>query len=227
MLTPSEYKLLENCFLFSEDSKTEEGVERKNAFLASKDCKIFEFSKGDIIFGADDNNKGFGILLKGKAVAACSSNEKGSLKNFGAGEVFGAASVFCENEKKSFATVKATSTCRVLFITKEGLKRFLMDNPKTAFAYITFLSSRVEFLNRRIKTFTEGQATERLCKYILENENTLDNINFAALARTLDISRASLYRARGELEKTALVEFGAKSIKIINKTELLKVLNKE
>lgn len=227
MLTPSEYKLLENCFLFSEDLKTEEGQKRKNKFLASKDCKILEFSKGEIIFDNNENSNGLGILLRGKAVAACSSNDKGSLKIFGAGEVFGAASVFCENKKQSFARVTANSACRVLFITKEGLKRFLMENPKTAFAYITFLSSRVEFLNRRIKTFTSSQAAERLCKYILENEAALAKVNFASLARTLDISRASLYRARGELEKTGAVEFGPKNIKILNKTELIKVLNKE
>lgn len=226
LLTPSEYELVRNSFLFSANSKTEEGAKKMNSFLASRDCKILEFSKGEAIFSSEENSKSLGILLRGKAVAA-SSGEKSSLKIFGSGEVFGAASVFCENKKASFASVFANSACRVLFITREGLKRLLMENPETAFAYITFLSGRVEFLNRRIKTFTSSQATTRLAKYILENESALDCVNFAFLARTLNISRASLYRARNELEKTNSVEFGTKSIKIKNKTELMKVLNKE
>ena len=222
MLTPSEYKMLKTCFIFSE-MKTDD----MNAFLASKECKILEFSKGEVIFGKNEVNNGLGILLKGKAMAACSTEKDSSIKVFSSGEVFGAASVFCEKKNHSFALVKANTACRVLFIEKEGLKKLLCKSPETALKYIGFLSERVEFLNRRISTFTEGQATVRLCKYILENENTLGNINFAALARTLDISRASLYRARGELEKTNSVEFGTKSIKVINKTKLKKVLNKE
>ena len=219
---PSEYKLLQNCFLFSEMRNDD-----MNAFLMSSECKILEFSKGEVIFGKNEVNNGLGILLKGKAVAACSTEKDSSIKVFGLGEVFGAASVFCEKKNHSFAALLANTACRVLFIDKEGVERLLTENPKTALKYIGFLSERVEFLNRRISTFTSSQAAERLCKYIIENETALENVNFASLARALDISRASLYRARAELEKTNSVEFGSKSIKIINKTELMKVLNRE
>lgn len=222
MLTPSEYGLLKTCFLFSE-MKTDD----MNTFLTSKACKILEFFKGEVIFGKDEVNKGLGILLKGKAMAACSTEKNSSIKIFSSGEVFGAASVFCQKKNHSFATILANTTCKVLFIEKAGVERLLSENPKTALKYIGFLSERVEFLNCRISTFTSSQVAERLCKYIIENENALSNVNFASLARALDISRASLYRARAELEKTNAVEFGSKSIKIINKTELIKVLNKE
>ena len=222
ILTPREYGMLQTCFLFSKMRNAE-----MNAFLKSKECKILEFSKGEVIFGKNEVNNGLGLLLKGKAMAACSTEKDSSIKVFGSGEVFGAASVFCEKKNHSFATVKANTACKVLFIEKEGIKKLLHQSPETALNYIGLLSERVEFLNRRISTFTSSQAVERLCKYIIENENDLDNVNFASLARTLDISRASLYRARGEIEKTNSVEFGSKSIKIINKTELMKILNKE
>ena len=198
-----------------------------NTFLSSKDCKILEFSKGEVIFGKNEVNNGLGILLKGKAMAACSTEKNSPIKIFSSGEVFGAASVFCQKKNHSFALIKANTACKVLFIEKTGVERLITENSEAALKYISFLSNRVEFLNRRISTFTSSQVAERLCKYILENENTLDNVNFASLARTLDISRASLYRARGELEKTNAVEFGTKNIRIINKTELMKALNKE
>ena len=217
MLTPKEYEMLGSCFLFSEFIKTEEGRRKLNSFLTSKHCKILEFSKGETVVGKETDNR-LGILLKGKAVAACSSDERSSLKIFGSGEAFGAASIFCE--KMSFALVKANTACKVLFITNEGIEELISESPKTALNYIRFLSNRVEFLNKRISTFTSSQATERLKKYILENEDALDKVNFASLARTLDISRASLYRARKELETINAVHFGSKSISIIDKNLL-------
>lgn len=225
MLNQEEIKTLEQSFLFEDAFKTDKDKKKLYDFLASKHCSISEFSKGETVFGKQGQNE-LGILLKGKAVAACSTDDKSSLKIFSTGELFGAASVFCKNS--SFAKVKAKTSCRVLFITNEGVKRLISDNPETAFKYISFLSNRVEFLNRRIATFTSNQAAERLAKYILDNEGkgTLEGVNFASLARTLDISRASLYRARRELEMTGAVTFGSKTIKIVNKTEFEKVLNK-
>ena len=223
MLTPKEYEMLKSCFLFSEIIKTEEGKDKYNSFLASKYCKILEFLKGETVFGEEKDNR-LGILLKGRAVAACSSGEKSSLKIFSSGEIFGAASIFCTKDKSSFAKVKASTACRVLFITKEGIENLIKESPETALKYISFLSDRALFLNHRISTFTSNQATTRLCKYILNNEkqNEIKNVNFASLARTLDISRASLYRARKELETINAVRFDSKSITIIDKKALQK-----
>ena len=219
MLNQHDANILKGCFLFDNNECNSKSL---SDFLASDYCHVKEFSKGDIIFGADSSTDKLGILLFGKATALCSNDDKSSLKVFCEGELFGAASVFCEGSNSSFAKIKAVTTCRVFFITREGVERLICSQPAVAVKYIRFLCERVEFLNRRISTFTSNQAINRLCKYILDNskQGVLADVNFAALARTLDISRASLYRARKELEISGAVLIGSKSITVLDENLL-------
>jgi len=218
-----DIKILKNCFLFENaDMSTEPSYKALSDFLDSDDCLVAEFLKGDVIFGTDSTADKLGILLSGKATALCSNDGKGSLKVFCEGELFGAASVFCEADSSSFVKIKAATACRVLYITREGVEKLIYSQPVIAVKYIRFLCDRVEFLNRRISTFTSNQAINRLCKYILGNakNGVCSDVNFAALARTLDISRASLYRARKELEISGAVLIGSKSITVLDENLL-------
>ena len=195
MLTLSDYEILKSCFLFEDMGDFE--VSKLNDFLLAENCNIVEYKKGEFIFD-QESSYSLGILLSGKATAVCSQGDKGALKSFSKGEVFGAAGVFCKNAKAVMSKVKATATCRILFLSRNTIEKLLKSNPNRAIKYIEFLSNRVEFLNNRISTFTSNQAVRRLAKYILENAEALQHtdVSFAALARVLDISRASLYRAK-------------------------------
>ena len=223
MLNQHDTNILKSCFLFENtDVNSGRGSLALSDFLTLDYCHVKEFSKGDIIFGKDSTADKLGILLFGKARALCSNDDKSSLKVFCEGELFGAASIFCEGSNSSFAKIKAVTACRVFFITREGVEKLIYSQPAVAVKYIRFLCERVEFLNRRISTFTSNQAINRLCKYILDNakQGVLADVNFAALARVLDISRASLYRARKELELSGAVLIGSKSITVLDKNLL-------
>ncbi len=217
MWTCSDMKILQSCFLFlgeSEDSLAD--------FLHSEYCEIMTFAKGDTVFGEEKSRERLGLLLSGRATALCADGAKSALKTFTKGELFGAASVFCENSSLPFSKIKAAAACRVLFITREGVERLIYSEPTRAVEYIRFLCGRVEFLNRRISTFTSKEATERLAKHILQNaeDDLCENVNFTALAKTLDISRASLYRARNELENSGAIRIDGKNIVIVHRDAL-------
>ena len=215
MLTLSDFKILRSCFLFEDVGSNE--LFKLNAFLAAENCKVVQFKKDELIFGESGSYQ-LGILLGGKATAVCSEGDKSALKSFSEGEVFGAAGVFCEETNTCFSKVKAISSCRVLFIGRECIEKLIKSNPERAIKYIEFLSNRVEFLNNRIATFTSNQAVSRLAKYILENADAIseEEISFAALARILDISRASFYRAKNELEEAGAAMLDAKKITLLN-----------
>ena len=219
MLTLSDFKILRGCFLFEDIGNNE--LFKLNEFLTAENCSVVKFQKDEYIF---DENSSYqlGILLDGKATAVCSEGDKSALKNFSEGEDFGAAGVFCKDCKNSFSKVKAVSSCRVLFIGRDCIVKLLKCNPERAIKYIEFLSNRIEFLNNRIATFTSNQAVRRLAKYILDNADSLadEEISFAALARSLDISRASFYRARGELEEAGAAVLDSKTITILDKDTL-------
>ena len=213
MLNSEELKLIKSCFLFSGISD-----EELNCFLESGDCFISSFEQG---------KKRLGIILSGKASANCTDHSKSSIKTFCAGELFGAASVFSKADSESFSKMKAISSCRVFFITKNGVERLVCLDSKRALEYIHFLSDRVAFLNRRISTFTAKETISRVAKYLLDNcdrNSVCKNINFSALAKNLDIGRASLYRVKNELIELKAITVDKKDIIILDRDALKNII---
>ncbi len=214
MLNAEELELIRSCFLFSEISDAE-----LKAFLAEGECSTCSFSKGETVFTAGEDDKKLGILLSGKARAICADKSKGSLRTFFAGNLFGAAGVFCKTGNEPFSKINALGSCKIFFVTRKGVENLIVRNPKCALDYITFLSERVAFLNRRISTFTGGEAVARVAKHLLDTAGEdliCRNINFSALAKSLDISRASLYRAKNELTEIKAISADNKDIIILD-----------
>jgi CRP-like cAMP-binding protein len=220
MLNAEEMKIIKASFLFSQITDAE-----FNNFLNGGECYIRDFSKGENIFIGGNGEKSLGVLLLGKATALCS--DKGSLKVFSSGDAFGVADVFNNTSGAPYSIMKATSNCRVFFVTKNGVEKLIRANPETAIKYISFLSDRVAFLNRRISTFTSKEAISRMAKYLLDNcdENFIcKNINFSALAKNLDIGRASLYRVKNELIKLKAISAENKDIIITDRNALKNII---
>ena len=214
MLNGEELALVRSCFLFTDVTEAQ-----LNDFFKDTSFCIQSFSKGETVFTAGKEEKKLGLLLSGKARALCAESEKGSIKTFFAGDLFGAAGVFCKNGNEPFSKIKAVSSCRILFVTRRGVEKLLLLKPERALDYICFLSERVAFLNRRISTFTGGEAVARVARYLLDtaDENLVcKNINFSALAKSLDISRASLYRAKTELTEIKAISADKKNLIILD-----------
>lgn len=214
MLTPEELTLVRSCFLFSDLSE-----EELAGFFDDGRCYIGSFSKGETVFTAGEEERRLGVLLSGKARALCADGGKGSIKTFFSGDLFGAAGAFCKSGNEPFSKIKAVTACRAFFMTRKGIEKLLLSNPARALDYISFLSDRVAFLNRRISTFTGGEAVARVARYLLDtaDENMVcKGINFSSLAKSLDISRASLYRAKNELTEIKAISADKKDVTILD-----------
>ena len=80
------------------------------------------------------------------------------------------------------------------------------------------------YLNKKISTFTAGNADCKLALYLIENnENGKLNstLSMSALASTLGVGRASLYRAFDKLENANLIKKDGMDIFIIDSDGLL------
>lgn len=187
-----EGNLLSQIFLFKDVDKT----------FTYKDLgNIKSFKKNECIYESNNYEKALAVLLCGKAEAT--SNGGAALKEFSSGSVFGAAAVFADSEIY-VSRIIAKSDCSVLFINEERLKELFTAFPQIAINYVSFLSSKIRFLNEKISLFTADSAQSKLYAY-LSRHNSSEKINMSKLSSTLSIGRTSLYRALKELEQKNMI----------------------
>ncbi len=188
-----------NCFLFSGLSEAEisEIVAKLQPPVSAQ--KGAELYRTGLI----------GIIMSGSA-KVCRMGDTGNavtVRSMTAGEVFGVASVFGE-WKQGKSSIVAKTECVCLYASEDELKCIFEQFPKVAVNYISFLSDRIRFLNRRVDAFSAGSAVQKLYEYLVSQATdgvvTLD-FGLAELARRLKMGRSSLYRSLEVLEESGLV----------------------
>ncbi len=195
MLSREQTEILLTSPLFGSG---EAAAELPEPFLAALSPE--SFAPGEIV-APHSGEAAAGVLLSGKASAAGESGV--ALNAFQPGGLFGVAALFGGDSYVS--TVRAESRCEAVFITTAQLEELFRSRGDLALAYIRFLSDRIRFLNRKISQFTAPTAAEALYLWASRNQTgglATASQGWSALARTLGIGRASLYRALDELERT-------------------------
>lgn len=199
-----------NCFLF--DGLNSDESEKIQAGLSEH----VKADRGENIYRCGS----LGIIVSGTA-KIIRKNELGNsvtMRTVGAGDVFGAASVFGEWDE-SFSSIEAVLPCRVVYISEAELRQIFAEYPSAAMNYISFLTDRIRFLNRKIDTFSTGNSEERLYEYLVSQADADGYLNLgfgmAELARRLKIGRSSLYRGMEVLERNGLIERSKNSFKVV------------
>ena len=165
-----------------------------------------------------------GVVLEGKLKILSADEERAVvLKSAAKGHVFGAASLFLEG-KAPVSRLVAQSDCSLLFLDRHAVRALLTASPAFLDAYLRFLAERVYFLNGKIRSFTAGSAERRLALWLAEHpENEpFPTGSLTALAKALDIGRASLYRALDKLESEGTILRDGRRITVLSTDDLLK-----
>lgn len=210
-LTLPQRQLLSRCFLF--EPVPPEEMEELTAELAAEKC-----AAGEVIYSRRAFRRAVGVVLEGRLSAL-----KGKdllLNTLGPGQCFGVAALFCP-EEDYVTTVKAKTPAVLVFLPDWWLERLFERYPKTAVAYITFLSQRIRFLNRKIDSFTAPSAQEALYRHLLsvQREGKVEVAGgYSQLARALNMGRASLYRALETLEGEGRIRRQGKEITVVDET---------
>lgn len=198
-----------NCFLFNGLSEAE---------LLQVKTLIGEaqmISKGEELYRCG----ALGIIKSGNATVK-RNNETGNsvnMRTIGSCELFGAASVFGDWREGS-SSIKALENCEVYYINESEFQNLLLKYPTVSLNYISYLSDKIRFLNRRIDALAAGSTQNKLYEYLVSVSNSgraVLNISMSELARRLKIGRSSLYRDIDSLEQSGLIKRDGQIFKIL------------
>jgi len=218
-ITPDFLKKLSNLPLFENAS-----AGAIKLALSADDCYVKVFGSGECVYSNGENDSSLGIILRGKAeVFSADPTKDVLLRTISVGDMVGVSKLFDDNA--SFNTrVFAKGSVRVLFISEESLRQLLENDKTVMYNYIRFMADRIRFLNEKIMYFTAGSTERRLALYLCSyGRKTIRlAISMTDLAATLDVGRASLYRAFDKLSEDGYIIRSEKIIVIVNKDELLR-----
>ena len=191
--------------------------------LSADDCNIQVFGSNDKIYMSDQKNVALGIILRGKAEMFSADPGKDVLiRTLSAGEMFGVSSLFDGGAKFS-SKIIAKGGARVLFISEASLSQLLENDKTIMYNYIKNMAAQIRFLNEKIMYFTAGSTERRLALYLasLGKKSIKMSISMTDLANTLDVGRASLYRAFDKLSDDGYIIKSEKIILIMNREEMV------
>lgn len=162
-----------------------------------------------------------GFILEG-SLDVCNSNDV-LFSTLEAGDFFEIESLFSQVKPMLPLYMRAKTNCIVTFISKSMLLPILEENRTIAFNYMEILANEMQYLTCRLWHFTAGSPSVNLSLYLLRHsQQGIFQISdgFSGLARRLNISRATLYRALSELEEKQLICHQEKTIHILRPEEL-------
>ena len=138
------------------------------------------------------------------------------INRFAEGDVFGMATLFYEKDEYP-SDITAESDLRLAVLKKETVEKIFADNPDFAKAYVTLLSEKIHFLNKKLAAFSEGDIAEKLLHWILVAADGKKEFeipcSLSKLSAMLNVGRASLYRAFDTLsERGEIVKDGKKIV---------------
>ncbi|MCR4563688.1 MAG: Crp/Fnr family transcriptional regulator [Clostridiales bacterium] len=169
------------------------------------------YKKGETIYSGDEFERALGVILSGFASA---HGENVLKKTFMQGDTFGAAALFGSGNEY-ISEITAKTDCLIQLVDENTLKKLFLKYPEISINYISFLSDKVRFLNRKISIFTCKSASMRLYRYFLDNADENNSVkvpNMTSLARLTSIGRTSLYRAMDELAENGYISRDGSSI---------------
>ena len=194
--------------------------DRLSAIVHDERCAVFSNRGGDRISA---NGNGLFLITSGNLLVY----RKGSglpvlLQRLERGRLFGAASLFCE-ENEEVTELRADGDTSAFFIPIELIKELIRDDSTFALSYISFLSGKIRFLNRRMSELSAPSVTQKLAAYLLREESGIAKTK-VKLASALGVGRASLYRALDELAEMGLISLDGKGVTVIDKEGLSNII---
>lgn len=211
-------EFIKSIFLF-------DGIDEDSAFELCKNMSFEskKYMRGERIFTPDDYSADIGFVYKGECEIRCHKTDgRTVLNSIKEGESFGILAALGKNQFPTEVWARKNST--VVFISKNDLIKMIQTSSDVAMNIIDFLAEKVDFLNRKINTVTQGSVEKKLAAYILlkaKNDNsTCLELNLKKCSESISAGRASVYRALENLKSKGYVTAENKKINILNLVQL-------
>ena len=182
------------------------------------EADLLPVNKGETVYERHRFRRCLGLVLTG-----CIQVRRESLlvSNLGAGDLFGAAALFNEQEDYP-TTLEALEDCRLLLISQEQIRSLVCQCGEFAEDYVTYLSGRIRFLSSRLDTVSAERGDAKLARYLLTEDEGAGEVTLSAtrLCQELGVGRATLYRAFEDLEEAGAISRSGKTIRILDVNKL-------
>ena len=193
-----------------------------NSYFPQTSYSLKEFSDGEIAYSQSNGKPQVAFILEGSARVYTSENEESALlRTLNRSDVFGVANLY---DGEPFPSYIVTATnAKILFVDGETFKTFLESNPIAMKNYLTLLSDKIVYLNKKIAVLTAASAENKLALYIYEhmiNGEFTPDTSLSELASVLQMGRASLYRAIDELTEKKIIQKQGKKITVLDENKL-------
>ncbi len=178
-----------------------------------------------MIFSEHKYTRSLVIIIKGKAAVTKTSGNAEVLMSFlSKGDIFGMATLFYEKENY-LTKITALEKVTMAVIEKENLMKIFAGYPNVSENYITILSEKIHFLNKKISTYTKQETIQKVASFILQNANEDKTqaalpYSITTVAEALNVGRASVYRSFECLENDGIISRNGKNVIINNLTAL-------
>ncbi len=185
------------------------------------------YQKGETIYSPCDFSKKIGFVLAGECTVERAKSDSSAvpLNKMGVGTSFGIVAAFSKSEE--FPTVIiANKSTDILFIPRTEILRLMESYHGVSLNVIEFLTEKIEFLNKKIATFSSDSVEEKLASYLIIKSEKLGcefPFNCKVGAEFINAGRASLYRAIASLTEKGLIKLENKKIYILDLTGLERI----
>jgi CRP/FNR family transcriptional regulator, dissimilatory nitrate respiration regulator len=220
-----DYKLLEECPVFKGISENEIKI-----LFDQIHYKVNEFNRGEIIFMAGEPLKHLHIVISGsvKGEMIDFSGKTIKIEDVEAPRPLAAAFLFGKNNFFP-VTVTANSVVKVLSVPVGGFLKMLQSNTRILINYLNSISSRSQFLSQKIHFLSFKTIKEKVAHFLLQNAGAnLHSVELKTtqqhLAELFGVARPSLARVLGEMQNEKLIRIERKTVTLLNKKMLQKIL---
>lgn len=193
--------------------------------IAEKYTSLSVCEKHEVIFSENNYTRSLVIIIKGSAsVTKQSGSSKILMSIIRKGDIFGMATLFYE-EENYLTQITALEKVTLAVFSKENVQKIFSLYPAVSENYITILSEKIHFLNKKISTYTKSETIQKVASFILQyaNDNkTVSDLPYSitSIADALNVGRASVYRAFDTLENDSVIQREGKTIKILDLSAL-------
>ena len=184
------------------------------------------YASGETVYCPEESNKRLIIFRSGEAsVYSADQSRSLLLRTLNVGKTVGVANLF--SSEGFVSRVIAVKKSETVEISAEDFGKMLENDRALLYNYITFLSNKISYLNKKIVCLTAGSAERRLAFFLDSHASEVGGDTFAlpvpmnAIAEMLNLGRASLYRAADKLEADGFIKRNGKNITLVSKEQML------
>lgn len=221
-----DYQLLTFCPVFRGISENE-----AQSLLKQIHYQVKKFAKDDIIVVAGERVTNLNIVIAGSVRGEMIdySGKTIKIEDIEAPKPLAAAFLFGQ-ENKFPVTVTANQSSQILSIPVPEFLKLLQLNSFLLRNYLNSISSRAQFLSQKLHFLSFKTIKGKVAHFLLQQAG--DKFHSVELKNTqqqladlFGVTRPSLSRVFGEMQKDGLIRFSNKTVTLLNKKALNELIS--